>query len=259
MKEESSVSAGRSSSRDDIDNYNEQARRRGSDISYRESSSAISNRRDHHAEENFRWRNREVNGHFTTNATGDKGREFNSRREMPAQRMPEPQHNLHDYDHHRQQQPQQQINKDSNDRNDSLNSQSRLHQYQQQQLSRQFLRHPDQDPGDSLGTHRAQEAPKQRLSIQQQHKLEYDQNEAYRQAQQQQQHALQEEQQRLIKDQEQEHSRLQVHYQSRRESDIDSTPIRHLRSNPSAQRHVGAAAAPWANELTWDRDKENES
>ena len=272
--------AGHSSSRDDIDQVREQGRRRGYDVNYRESSSANSNRHDFFVEESSVRRNREASGTSSTNGMQGSSRELNIRREMPARTMPDPQYDLRDYENHRQQQQQQQqrTNHDSySDRDDSLNySQSRLHQQQQQrqqqqqqqqhqqQMPRQVSRQPDQDPGNPHGTHCTQGTPRQRqrLSIQQQHKLEYDQNEAYRQAQQQ-QLAVQEQQQRLVKEQEQEHSRVQQHYQSQRASDPDPAPIRHLRSNPSAQRHVGAAAAPWANELTWDRDRdcsrENES
>ena len=302
----SASSAGRSSSRDDIDQFREQSRRRDSDVTHRESSSTSSNRHDFFVEENSGRRNREVSGTSLTNGMQDSNRESSTRREMPARTMVDTQYDMRDYENHRQQQVQQQqqqqqqqqrSNHDSySDRNDLLNySQSRQqqqHQHQQQQqqqqqhqqqqqqqqqqqhqqqhqhqhqqqLPRQVPRHPDQGPGISHGhgTHctQGQGPPRQRLSIQQQHKLEYDQNEAYRHAQQQQQQAVQEQQQRLIKEQEQERSRLQQHYQSQRASDLDPAPIRHLRSNPSAQRHLGAAAAPWANELTWDRDKEYES
>ena len=262
MRGQSSGSAGHShsSSGDRFNDYHEQSRGRGSDVSYRESTSAQSTRPDPYAGDNLGQRNREA---ISTNFNDVSNHEVNTRPEI-ARRMSNPQYDVRDNDHHYQQQQQQQqqrrTDQYSNDGNDPLNhSQSRLHvrQQQQQQHSRSLLRHPDPDPFNS----QAQGAPRQRLSIQEQHKLEYDQNEAYRQAQQQQQRHLQEQeqQQQLIKEQEQEQSRLQQHHQSQRASDLDSPLVRHLRSNPSAQRHVGAAAAPWANELTWDRDMENDS
>ena len=266
MRGQSSGSTGQShsSSGDRFNDYHEQARGRGLDVTYRESSSAQSNRPDSYAGENLGRRNREA---ITTNHNDVGNHEFNARPDI-ARRMSKTQYDMRDNDHYYQQH-QRRTDQYSNDGNDPLNhsqsrQQQRQQQQQQQQLSRSLPRHTDPDPvySQAQGAHtQGQGAPRQRLSIQEQHKLEYDQNEAYRQAQQQQQqrHLQEQQQQQLIRDQEQEQSRLQQQHQSRRASDLFSPLVRHLRSNPSAQRHVGAAAAPWANELTWDRDMENDT
>lgn len=95
---------------------------------------------------------------------------------------------------------------------------------------------------------------KPRMSIQQQHKLEYDQEQLYLQQRQREQSQWQQQQR---EDEQREREQLSNDMMRQRSNRDDPQPVqtRHLRSNPIAQQRVGAAAAPWANELTWDQDR----
>lgn len=95
---------------------------------------------------------------------------------------------------------------------------------------------------------------KPRMSIQQQHKLEYDQEQLYLQQRQREQSQWQQ-QQREAEQREREQLSNDMMRQRSHRDDPQPVQTRHLRSNPIAQQRVGAAAAPWANELTWDQDR----
>ena len=98
---------------------------------------------------------------------------------------------------------------------------------------------------------------KPRMSIQEQHKLEFDQEELYlqqRQKEREQHQWLQ--QQRDEQQRERDQLSNDMMRQRNYRGDPEPVQMRHLRSNPVSQQHVGAAAAPWANELTWDQDRD---
>ena len=142
------------------------------------------------------------------------------------------------------------------------------HQMQQSQKSSQTQRQQQQSHYDDRGQYgssrqqepqreqRQQSEHRPRMSIQEQHQHDHDQQQLLQK--QRQQHQMEQQQQRIQQEQEQQ---LQLQQRQRQQSTriADPPPIRHLRSKPSVQQHVGAAAAPWANELTWDVDKKQAS
>jgi Kinesin motor domain len=159
----------------------------------------------------------------------------------PHQLQRDGQHNYTQQQHQQQQQQHHQ-----------QQQQQQHHQQQQHCQSPNISQHPQNAMGQRPST---QEPPRQRMSIQQQHKYEYDQ-EQIRLAQRQAEQQLRQQQQQQQQQQEQQYyNDQQRRQQSLRNPDPEPAPVRHLRSNPAPQRRVGAAAAPWANELTWEKEE----
>eukprot|EP00596_Hydrurales_sp_CCMP1899_P009543 CAMPEP_0119054262 /NCGR_PEP_ID=MMETSP1177-20130426/74961_1 /TAXON_ID=2985 /ORGANISM="Ochromonas sp, Strain CCMP1899" /LENGTH=167 /DNA_ID=CAMNT_0007034453 /DNA_START=375 /DNA_END=878 /DNA_ORIENTATION=+ len=129
----------------------------------------------------------------------------------------------------------------------SSNQQNSNHHSSNQQYNKQQLDPPNQEHGQHSQSRR---------SIQQQHEYEHEQQQ--QRSNQKQQYQQQQEQERQQQQQYKQQQNEQF-LRASRKADPEPTPVRHLRSNPMTQQYVGAAAAPWANELTWDRAlEENE-
>jgi ribosomal protein L12E/L44/L45/RPP1/RPP2 len=250
---------GYNSADNSFDNCRSQSRQHGSDVSGTDDNSPHSDRGGSaYQQQGSQWDGDQSHG--------DR-RSQQKPLEQPRRRMSASQQ--HSYDHeqlqkqqqlqHRQQQQsylqQQQYQHPQQLQRDGHHNYTQQHQQQQhQQQHNQHLNVP-QHPQNTLGQRSGpQEPPKQRMSIQQQHKYEYDQ-EQIRLTQRQAEQQLRQQQQQQQKQQEQQNFIDQQRRQSLRTPDPEPVPVRHLRSNPAPQHRVGAAAAPWANELTWEREK----
>jgi Kinesin motor domain len=264
----SAGTTGYNSADNSFDNSRSQSRHHGSDVSGTDDNSPHSDRGGGaYQQQGSQWDGDQSHG--------DR-RNQQKTVEQPRRRMSASQQ--HSYDHEQLQQQQQlqrrqqqqsylqqqqyqhpqQLQRDGH-HNYTQHQQQQHHQQQQQQYHQpqqhnQPLNTP-QHPQNTLGQRPGQqEPPKQRMSIQQQHKYEYDQ-EQIRLAQRQAEQQLRQQQLQQQKQQEQQNFIDLQRRQSNRTLDPEPVPVRHLRSNPAPQHRVGAAAAPWANELSWEREK----